>query len=596
MFEQYKNIVIAYETRTTDETIRTVTCLFLTLGELGQKVLKPIAEILSKPNDRARQQRINKYISDIVKFLKLPTQVLVANMSEGLQDNLNANVTFSDCVHEHEEAYFKHLSPDAKAMAFLVAKLVLDENMITFDDWHRWSYIGQNNNSVKMTFNNNFKVLKEQVSAAMETVVHSANYTLSDIMVFLGQADYKFEKGTGKLSKGGQVVPYTYKEILQVARHILKPLKSEMKEQGKVEDIRSSLQRINGTYGRKMSDSFTNYSPALLHCKFGNGKSDKICQSATTAFTVSGLGYSFNTERFFDLYQKSPTMDIFCNEIIEQTDQEMCSASSTKSDKKPATIKTNGETFALRLLLNTPQMGRFEWAVPSLVVHSPYSIADNLKNSIKPSAGMHTTVVVTPHVTMADKSLLQADKSVRKCHSQEKDGNPLKLFKHYSRDNCEFECHLEKGIQKHNCVPWDLPKLDDVVRTCNFSEAAQFEETMKVYKEDEECPHCIDECYKVDYEYTIHTKPLENICKGKEKRKIYEAVKMEVNKKLEYNFLPLDYVLQEMGLRVNLIDSCFFYVNKNAALVDIHIGPAAAVQITRSRRVTFLQQLANLGE
>ncbi len=113
-------------------------------------------------------------------------------------------------------------------------------------------------------------------------------------------------------------------------------------------------------------------------------------------------------------------------------------------------------------------------------------------------------------------------------------------------------------------------------------------------QETDSCSHCIDECYKVDYEYTTHTKPLKNVCLGNPD--LQENVSLMSNDHLSYNFLPYEHDVQEMGSNLQITDSCFFYIKKNAAVVDIFVGSASVVQITRSTRVTFIQQLANTGK
>ncbi len=43
------------------------------------------------------------------------------------------------------------------------------------------------------------------------------------------------------------------------------------------------------------------------------------------------------------------------------------------------------------------------------------------------------------------------------------------------------------------------------------------------------------------------------------------------------------------------LTQCGKHVRENLAVVDVYIAPAMATRITRSRRVTFAEQLANFG-
>ncbi len=61
------------------------------------------------------------------------------------------------------------------------------------------------------------------------------------------------------------------------------------------------------------------------------------------------------------------------------------------------------------------------------------------------------------------------------------------------------------------------------------------------------------------------------------------------------NFLPKDEVMEDGGFAHHMTDSCVFYAMRNTALVDLYIGPTLAVRITGMPRVTFVQQLSNIG-
>ncbi len=429
-----------------------------------------------------------------------------------------------------------------------------------------------------------------QVYNATTGLVQDDETKLADIMTFIGKSDSElkigFLFGTNE-AKAVSRVSRQYKNILQVAKYTMRPLFSNMTEQARVRDMNEILPKhIDARYGRMGPGSYINFSPALLYCSFEGNEDAKACQ-ATTTFTETGLGYTFNTGNFFDVHQRNSSMDIFCQEIVARTDQDLCSLGLNNQDKQPALITNNGAKFALRLVLNTPSHQK-------LSIHSPHSTADTRNNFMQPAPGTHTTVVVTPRIiSLAEGSLSDEEKSVRGCHYQPKDGNPLQLYQNYTRDNCMFECHLKKSMDGCDCVPWNYPKLDPNVKTCSQNETSCFAKAMvESSKKNSNCSHCIDECYKVDYEYTIDTKPLDMICE--EEEAIDKAANKEANKNIQ-NFLPKDYSLLTMGMSNHMFSSCPSYVEKNAAVVDTYIGPAYVVQISRRHRVTFIQQLGNLG-
>ncbi len=265
----------------------------------------------------------------------------------------------------------------------------------------------------------------------------------------------------------------------------------------------------------------------------------------------------------------------------------MCT--TEKSAANVMNIEGNGPDYSRRLLLNAKAKNRNDWHVLKVALHEPNSIAVDY---IEPSPGMLTTVVVTPHVTITDNSLLQEDRSVRRCHSQKEDRNPLKVHAKYTRDNCVFECHLQKSLDTCGCIPWTFPKLNDEVRICSYQEARRFYKAMRLAKKTEECPDCLEECNRVKYEYTVHTSPLKDICKEN------EAVKDAVNKEIPllYNFLPYSYIMQEVGLENHISNQCYFYAKKNVAVVDVQIGPSRVITTTRTVRVTLVDLLANIGK
>ncbi len=169
------------------------------------------------------------------------------------------------------------------------------------------------------------------------------------------------------------------------------------------------------------------------------------------------------------------------------------------------------------------------------------------------------------------------------------------MFGNDTRYNCAFGGHLAKAIKECGCVTWKHPKLNGTEKSCSkVEETACFEGSFTKAKEEEKCPKCIDECNKVNYEYTIHTKQLKNHCQENEMSGSVNKKNKNINDNV-LNYLPEDYNFQEMGLRLHLFQYCFFYTKKNTAVVDFFIGPATVVQITSRPRVTFEDQLGSIG-
>ncbi len=158
-------------------------------------------------------------------------------------------------------------------------------------------------------------------------------------------------------------------------------------------------------------------------------------------------------------------MEVFCNEIV-QSRHKHCKSKQNDAQK----FQDNGPEYALRLILPSSKViseqypwevksysRKTSWDLQSLSIHHPKSIPFMTTDAITPSPGLFTKVVITPRVTTTDKTLSQAEFHKKKCFSIQYDQNPLKLFNHYSQENCLFECHYWYAKERHGCVHCDFP-------------------------------------------------------------------------------------------------------------------------------------------
>ncbi len=580
MYKNYKLIVAEDAAKLTDKSVRILVCHYsfhkpLTSTDLLSRLVKS----LSIPRDTRRKRKVDKYLRTIADQFKAPLPFFKGNMTALVQKVAPVKMTYQVCI----ERYFdKVMSLDAKAMALLMIKMLVDNTTVT---------LGQLDN------------LKGEVSFAISAINASHKGSkdmigqVSSVLVkFLQEAEKILDNQTTSSSVNSTIKMEStktaielreYGQLLKVQKYDVKPLQISMTEKGRVRDIKERfLPVVNETYGRRASSSYINFSPTLLYCDFGKEMDSHMCQTAMGTFTHSGLGYSFNTEGFFKMFRKNKFSESFCHEIVERTDLVMCGA----TEKEIANVNSGAKS--LRLLLHTPRKYRHEWYNQRLAVHSPYSIADTF--DIEPRPGMHTTVVITLHETVTDESLLEEDQSVRKCHSQKIDGNPLKLFHNYTKENCLYECHVKRSTEVCGCVPWGFPIIDKGAQLCSRWETDCFNEEMENTDDSSDCSHCLDDCTRVAYQYTIHTKLLKDVCRNNPKMR--DAVNRVVNSQDLLNFLPPRDYLQDTGLDYHLLGPCFSYARKNVALVEFKIARASAVRNTRRIRVTFLQQVSSIGK
>ncbi len=595
MYKRYLEVVVADEARTADNWIRYVICYAITSSDptVGDWALflNPMMSSLSKENVTTRTSMVELYLNSIADIFKTPVPHIVSSMTELVREHTFINITEAECTANY---FGEVLSHEAKAMSLLMIKVQLDNTRLTLANWN--DIVLQLDSTTSAMYQKKVLSLEKQVDIGMKSLIQNDDVNFEDIMKYFNQTDDIPAFNSSVANANDSIIQRHYKELLQVAKYMMRPLNIMVTKLARVKDLQNStLKGINDTFGRNKANSYVNYYPALLYCNLGGESKTEVCQSPETLFTSSGLGYSFNTKSFFQIYRENPILKTFCQEIVENTRMSgMCSGSVLDFQKSIIPIRKNGPDFKLRLLLHTRRKYKHRWILQKLGLHSSYSIPDTSANFIEPTAGTHTTVVVTPHITETDESMLQQDVSVRRCHSAKTDVNHLKLFKTYTRGNCIFECILERSIYESGCVPWNFPKLQNEVRTCSQNESISFTEIIKMSEKETNCSHCLEECWKVEYDYTLHTKPLKNICV--DYPDIRSAVNMIVNIRGIGNFLPSFLELQEIGLDYHLLDACYSYAAQNAALVDIYIGPAFAVKITRRSRVTFLQQLANLGK
>ena len=127
-------------------------------------------------------------------------------------------------------------------------------------------------------------------------------------------------------------------------------------------------------------------------------------------------------------------------------------------------------------------------------IHDPLHVPD-LTVSIEP--GYKTSVVITPSQIVTSPNTKHLSKEERRCqfHDENED---LIIFKVYTEANCNFECKLKIAFDKCQCVPWDYPKLNDSMVTCDRFGRICFKRILELPQTTKNCS-CLSDCTTTMY-------------------------------------------------------------------------------------------------
>ena len=110
--------------------------------------------------------------------------------------------------------------------------------------------------------------------------------------------------------------------------------------------------------------------------------------------------------------------------------------------------------------------------------------------------GYETTVTITPRVIYSGQSMDTLTIDQRKCctnsefegcSSDDDDyAQRNRVFRNFTNKACDFENKFHYAMQKHQCVPWFLPKGGLIdggdIEFCNREETTLFKESMEDFR------------------------------------------------------------------------------------------------------------------
>ena len=132
---------------------------------------------------------------------------------------------------------------------------------------------------------------------------------------------------------------------------------------------------------------------------------------------------------------------------------------------------------------------------------------DKFNSPIKLEAGKEYFIEISPKGQKASEAFKALNEDQRKC-KLESDVIKGSIFKKYTKNNCKYECHVEKARNNCGCKPWDFliqDKLDDKEEECDVFGRTCFFNTMQMLLQmpNTSCPQCQPECEYINYEKIV---------------------------------------------------------------------------------------------
>jgi amiloride-sensitive sodium channel len=138
-----------------------------------------------------------------------------------------------------------------------------------------------------------------------------------------------------------------------------------------------------------------------------------------------------------------------------------------------------------------------------ILLHSPIELPRMRSFGFAVQTGQETRVVIKPLISDASDSIRTVPVDKRQCVFENE--SKLKLFKIYSRKNCEMECVADLLQENCDCVLYYMPKMEGS-KICNKKKAVCYDNVLYSIASTENqnlsCI-CLPSCFEVVYEKEI---------------------------------------------------------------------------------------------
>ncbi|KAG5671285.1 hypothetical protein PVAND_001490 [Polypedilum vanderplanki] len=149
----------------------------------------------------------------------------------------------------------------------------------------------------------------------------------------------------------------------------------------------------------------------------------------------------------------------------------------------------------------------------SMFFHDPYELHTKFSQNYVINEHQNVEIIIEPQIMEVDESLYDENPISRNCYFD--DERKLKLFKVYTKANCQFECMSELMITRCGCVEFFMIR-NKTTRICSASEKVCFDKVRKEFDGYLSNCGCLERCNFVKYniEFNSHDRNLKDLHSG----------------------------------------------------------------------------------
>ena len=251
---------------------------------------------------------------------------------------------------------------------------------------------------------------------------------------------------------------------------------------------------------------------------------------------------------------------------------------------------------------------KYQYSSPNsfyITLHDPTTIPDLRRTSVEVKAGYITTFFITPSQIVTSESAMSVSENKRDCRFHFEMKEQSNLTKWYTRSGCIFECQLKLAFEACGCIPWNYPQTQNNMEFCNFAKKPCFEKVMENITLMKNC-HCPFDCVLSQYSYSISSTVLdvESFCEDfKETKGMENSISRILGGDFGTTFeIPVIYPPKFINRFEQIMydkdiknDAMCKERLKEMGIVRFQLATEIATRIKKTQRVTFTDQLSNIG-
>ena len=393
-------------------------------------------------------------------------------------------------------------------------------------------------------------------------------------------------------------VSRSYGQVLEIMKyHILGGLTND--EVRCIQDVKAGLRHVG--YGNIVEDEVKQWWPQVQMSPptlYGTREAENQTRPSFSKWfsTSQGIVHTFNHVPFWNMFKETPAMKEFHDKLHQRL-------GLPPSLWQPI---SKGQKFALESwIFATSTHGAH------ITIHEPGLLADLDTVQIVVFPGKTYSISITPTLMAIDKAVKQLDIKFRDCMLKN-DPHDLVLFRNYSYSSCIFECKMRRAVDICGCIPWDYPQLVENGTICHVHARHRFQEIMTKEVTPSLC-NCLPDCEYTKYNVKVtgritttneicHNNPEKGIriapwhkMTGTPKVNEFQFVTQYVNL-FALESIPQAAWIQSLGDVAGQDLILCNWTLSQFALIRVYVAPSTVHVMTRRLRVTFTDQVANIGK